>query len=285
MNLLTKALSVFSNPGMFSAYVRWVTTKILDGKLPRLFFPGGEGESIGEWLSFSEFWSFQNLMPDSERCLIDQCLSEQPVENGVTIDIGANIGVFTCYIAAKGRTVHSFEPISETFSRLKSNVEFNDQHDAVKLNCLAVGEEEGLVAFDVQDDAPATNRMALPNEHSAANAADARMIPVVSLDTYCAEQGIERIAFLKIDVEGMEPFVIRGARNLLNQKKITVVLIEVCPVNLGSVGLSCADLYREIEEVHYSPYLLCDDGSPGERISIRDMEAMSLNNIVLLPDA
>ena len=50
---------------------------------------------------------------------------------------------------------------------------------------------------------------------------------------------------------------------LLRERRIAAILIEICPVNLRSVGLSPADLYREFEAVRYSPYVLNDDGNTG----------------------
>lgn len=61
-------------------------------------------------------------------------------------------------------------------------------------------------------------------------------------------------------------------------------LIEICPMNLRSVGLS-ADLYREFEIARYSPHVLNADGRSGAILSLADIEATSLANVILLPDA
>lgn len=156
MNLSAKIQSVTSNPAMLSAYARWVGAKLLTGHPARLSLPGGA--RIGGWLSFSEYWSFQDIIPQLERLFVERCLTNRAnaKEPATAFDIGANVGAFTCLMASLGHTVHSFEPVPETFCRLKDNVKFNGLLDRTRLNCLAVGKEQGLVAFHIEENAAAT---------------------------------------------------------------------------------------------------------------------------------
>jgi FkbM family methyltransferase len=266
---------------MLSAYARWVGSKLLSGKPPRLTLPGGA--RLGEWLSFSEYWSFQNILPEPERLFLDRCLANSA--GGAAFDIGANVGAFTCQIASRGHAVHAFEPVPETFCRLKNNVKSNGLLDRCRLNCLAVGRGRDLVTFHIQEASPATNRMAMPGQERGSLATTTQVVAAIDLDGYCQSQKVGFIGLLKVDVEGMEPYVLQGARELLRLRKIAAILIEICPVNLRSVGLSPADLYREFETARYSPYALNNDGRPGGRLSLAEIERTSLANVVLLPDA
>ena len=83
----------------------------------------------------------------------------------------------------------------------------------------------------------------------------------------------------------MEPYVLQGAGALLKERRIAAILIEICPANLRAVGLSAAHLYREFETARYSPHVLKADGRPGAKLAPADIEAMTLANVVLLPDA
>lgn len=280
MNLNSKIHSVTTNPSMLSAYARWIGAKVSTGKPPRLALPGGA--RIGEWLSFSEYWSFQNVVPKPEQLFVERCLAEK---SGAAFDIGANVGAFTCLIASHGHSVHSFEPIPETFCRLKNNVNFNGLLNRCRLNCMAVGRGRELVAFHIKENSPATNRMATHREKSNDKQTSTQIVAAIDLDGYCQSQNIEFIDFLKIDVEGMEPYVLQGASALLRGRKIAAVLIEICPSNLLAVGFSPADFYREFEIARYSPFALDKDGSPGARLSLTEIETMTLANIILLPDA
>ena len=268
---------------MQAAYARWFVAKLITGQPPLLTLEANV--RIGGWISFSEYWSLQGVLPKQERLFIKRCL-EGKQGRAVAFDVGANIGAFTCLLANMGaRPVHASEPIPETFCRLKNNVKLNGLLDRAYLNCLAVGMEQGLVTFHIEESSPATNHLALPGRSSANSATSSQLVALVSLDGYCNGQGIQGIDFLKVDVEGMEPYVLQGTRALLRERRIAAILIEICPANLRAVGLSPAHLYREFETARYSPHVLNDDGRPGDKLAPADIEAMTLANVVLLPDA
>jgi len=127
--------------------------------------------------------------------------------------------------------------------------------------------------------------MAVPGEQPEGKVTSTQVVAAIDLDEYCHSQKVAFIDFLKIDVEGMEPYVLQGARALLAERRIAAILIEICPGNLRAVGLSPAELYREFETARYSPFALNDDGKPGAKLSLPEIEAMSLTNVVLLPNA
>jgi hypothetical protein len=54
-------------------------------------------------------------------------------------------------------------------------------------------------------------------------------VPVTTLDRFAATRGIDRVSLLKIDVEGFEPEVLRGAKGLLRAGAIDLVLFEYSP--------------------------------------------------------
>jgi hypothetical protein len=53
-----------------------------------------------------------------------------------------------------------------------------------------------------------------------------KRVTVTTLDAYCAREGIESIDFIKIDVEGHERDVVRGAEDLISRRKIAVIILE-----------------------------------------------------------
>lgn len=283
MNLVCKIKTLASNPKMPLAYLRWLSAKIVLRRPLRLELDAGA--HLGEWVSFSEYWSFQNVMPEAERLCVQRCLAANSAGKAIAFDIGANVGAFTSLIGSFGHTVHAFEPIPETFCRLKNNVKSNGLLGHTHLNCLAVGKEQGLVTFQTEEFGAATNRMIASGWGEINSATSTQVVAVTSLDDYCRSQNIERIDFVKIDVEGMEPYVLQGAKTLLQERRIAAILIEICPVNLHAVGLAPADLWREFETARYFPYALKQDGSPGERLTLAQIEVMSLDNVLLLPDA
>jgi len=267
---------------MRAAYIRWVFSKLALNRQPRVKL--GARVNLGNWISFSEYWSFQTIAPQSERLFMERLLGARRDE-AVAFDVGANIGAFTCLLASYGvAQVHAFEPVPETFCRLKANVAANGLLDRCRLNCLAVGKDRELLTFRVDVRAPATNRWA----GSEGNPARTRgkflqHVGTISLDAYCHATGIQQIDFLKIDVEGMEPFALQGAQQLLSQQRVKAILIEVCPTNLHSVGLTPKRLFEAMTFADYAPHELQQDGQVGQKLGLKDIASAGLTNVALLP--
>jgi FkbM family methyltransferase len=279
MNLVQKVKRLARNPAMQVAYLRWTLTRLALARPPLLKID--KNVRLGGWLSFTEYWVFHEFIPEPERVFMRQCMQ---LKQGrvVAFDVGANIGAFTCLLPSLGANeVHAFEPIPETFCRLKANVARNGLLSCCHLNCLAVGKASELVTFQVCGRSPDQNQLALSRDSAATESL--QRVTTISLDAYCHSAKVQKIDFLKVDVEGMEPFVLRGARQLLAERKVGAILIEVCPRNLRSVGLTPETLFAEMTTMGYAPYELCADGSPGRRLDPKDIEAIVLGNVVLLP--
>jgi hypothetical protein len=71
-----------------------------------------------------------------------------------------------------------------------------------------------------------------------------------------------QIRLLKIDVEGHERSVLRGARRLFTQRKCDAVLMELNPGALASAGTSVDDLVADMEEAGYEPFKVDEAGTP-----------------------
>jgi FkbM family methyltransferase len=276
MKISEKVRLLLTNPGMPGAYLNWCLYR-LGGRKPRRSVDTSQPDvSVGEWISFSEYWSYYYHATQSERDFIERMIGggRQPA---TVIDVGANVGLFTCWLGACGHRVHSFEPIPETFCRLAKNVAHNKLTGKVVLNCMAVGEKSGIVQFEVQDNSPGTNRIATGKTESPRN------VPCITIDEYCEALGLDSIDFLKIDVEGMEPGVLRGASMMMKKSAIGAMLVEVCPWNLRHVGLSPTLLHETIIENGYEAFAIEEDGRPGARLAASDLDAMELENIAVLP--
>lgn len=266
---------LLSSKGMFVAYCQWLYSITLQNNPPKLKLT--DKISIGEWISFSEYWSFHNGITKAEKGFIIKSLPSNS-EKKVAIDIEANIGLFTAYLTTFPSTsVHSFEPVPQTFSRLEKNMENNGLKDKAVLNLLAVGDNQGSIKFAICNDSPATNKISISESDH-----DIEVI-VTTLDKYCEENHIDYVDFLKIDVEGMETQVLQGGRNMLNEKKIKSILIEVCPPNLNATGNSIEDLYESIINIGYAPYRLSSTYTIANKLTLEDLQEIVLENVALFP--
>jgi FkbM family methyltransferase len=278
MSLLANINRLVHTPQMPSAYLDWCFHS-LAGKTPhRIIDRQFPNVSIGGWISFSEYWSYYQVPSNAELQFVRNCLSDASSES-VLFDVGANIGIFTCWLAALGGSVHSFEPIPETFCRLRMNVKRNPGLSNVKLNCMAVGSDSSLLQFEVRDDSPGTNHISVNSSNQGS------YVPSISLDEYCDQLGISSVDFLKIDVEGMEPNVLIGASDLMKNQSIRAILLEVCPSNLYQVSSSPAYLYETLRQNGYTPFQINPNGCIGRSLDCSDLEAIQYDNVACIPFA
>lgn len=171
----------------------------------------------------------------------------------VVADIGAFIGLYTLAIAqrvgANGRVV-AFEPNPESYALLRSHLELNTLTDRVELHQLAVGSEEGVVALTVNRET-----MAAITQQADRSTVSVRC---VRLDAVWGDRPLD---VLKIDVEGYEEQVLRGATRLLSrQERPRVIFIEVHPYAWEASGTSSESLLLLLVEHGYRVTLL--DGRP-----------------------
>jgi len=139
----------------------------------------------------------------------------------VFLDVGANVGTYTILASgvAQARTL-ALEPIPATFERLLRNLRLNDLLSRVDARCLAVGATEGSVRFTAGRDT--TNRavtlLPAPSQEPTVE------VPLTSLDQHLQDAPTPLV--WKVDVEGYEPEVLRGAAAALQQPHLRAVLLE-----------------------------------------------------------
>jgi FkbM family methyltransferase len=144
----------------------------------------------------------------------------------IVFDVGANIGWYTVLAArmAPQGQCHAFEPVPRIFEKLLQNCRLNGLGDNVVANCLALGEGDGYAEL--------YTFRGLPHGHSSRSdlgrtdftAHRARM---TTLDRYVREKAIGRVDLVKLDVEGGEMAVLRGANTLFELPSPPIWIIEM----------------------------------------------------------
>lgn len=156
----------------------------------------------------------------------------QVCPQAVVFDVGAHRGEWAGMAARhvpKGK-IQSFEAVPDTYRHLVANV---GHLPNVAVHPLALGEQAGELEFSVaagRDDLSS----GVAGVHGEMHRFDFTRVkcPVTAGAQWCAEQGIARIDFLKIDVEGMEPAVIRGFAPMLARGEVGAIQFEYGQINL-----------------------------------------------------
>jgi FkbM family methyltransferase len=159
----------------------------------------------------------------------------------VFLDVGANAGIFTVLagkrVGATGR-VHAFEPGEAAQSLLRQNIALNRLSN-VTVYEGAVSNHCGMTKLAVAQDT-ALSSLA-KTEHPNQSVKECRDVPVITLDEYVAQKGIQRVDLIKIDVEGAEKWVFEGADRLLTSTPGLTILFEAFELNARGFNYSTAE--------------------------------------------
>lgn len=146
-------------------------------------------------------------------------------------DIGANVGMFSIYAAAKGARVYAFEPESQNYAVLNRNIYLNQLQDNVNAYNIALNSKSCIDMLYIKE---FTIGGALNNFGESINYKKEQFTPgfkqaVASfrLDDLITQHQLPIPDHIKIDVDGLEPAVIAGSDYLLRQPKLKSLLIEL----------------------------------------------------------
>ncbi len=175
--------------------------------------------------------------------------TEQLISEGDTvIDVGANFGWYSILMAnsvgSKGR-VFSYEPNEAIFPTLQQNIKLNNFEDRIKLTKCGIGEKKEL-AFLAADDSESAIGYFDKSLTEAGQGHSSKGIQIHALDELMAKN-INKISFIKVDVEGFEPFVIRGAKKIFSADNPPAMLMEFNIEAIERQNLDVAQFITELE--------------------------------------
>jgi FkbM family methyltransferase len=163
----------------------------------------------------------------------------------VFFDVGANIGLYTVILGGDFSTIHSFEPNPNAFFRLGVNVKLNSHDDFTSLNQLGVSSVNGNMFLSFSSIVDPMARLIEKQAYSSSNDIP---VKVITLDEYIKKNQIDEKIALKIDVEGSEIDVLKGAKDSLCARQFSIIQYECLN------ELSFDDVYRFIKDFDYEVF-------------------------------
>ncbi len=155
------------------------------------------------------------------------CGREFIKNNSIIIDVGANIGIFTLFAAhlSRGGKIYAFEPATKTFNILNRTIVANNLTPNIHTINKALGDEDGrailLVGADEVGGANLIDKsLCLSGKEDIFNISEE--VSMTTLDKFIGENNIKKVDFIKIDAEGYEKQIIKGAREVI--KKFSPVI-------------------------------------------------------------
>jgi FkbM family methyltransferase len=180
-------------------------------------------------------------------------------EGDIVLDIGANIGYYSLLaskrVSGNGK-IFSFEPVPLTFFRLVENIELNCFGN-IYPNNLAISDQDGSLELFIADQ----YNTGMSSISPPAGDSSVERIKVIarSVDSLVEEFALDRIDFIKIDVEGAEMMVLNGMENTLGRFS-PVICIELIDSLLKEAGSSLIEAWTYLTEKGYRPHLIGNRG-------------------------
>lgn len=193
----------------------------------------------------------------------------------VFFDVGANLGYYSLLGSkkvGKDGQVHSFEPAAAQFKHLKLNVSLNRAANVI-LNECALSDSRGETTLFLSEGwNQGTHSLARTNGQSSSC-----IVSRISVDEYVAMTGVKRLDVMKVDVEGAELLVFKGAQNTLLELKPSLLIFEASEPYAQSFGYSTSDLKQFVSRQGYTLFRL---GESDEPVAVDTSEQESYANLV-----
>lgn len=200
--------------------------------------------------------------PSARKTAENHCQREEEILNDIIEelnsddvfwDIGANIGVFSCFAAqvvSNGEVV-SFEPFPPNVEQLEENLSYNHGGGTITIQNIALSDSQGEIEF--------TSTKGSDNitaKSSIDPSGDSITVDSFQGDKLVSTKGVSTPDIIKIDVEGVEPLVLRGLENTL-QDHCRVLFCEIHPEeskanhNIREYGETVESMIENVERMGF----------------------------------
>lgn len=143
-------------------------------------------------------------------------------------DIGGNLGEWSLCVIKKiaNAKIHMFEPSPLIYNVARTNL----QNYKIKVNNLAVGDKVEKRKFFIYG----TSAISSFYKNDDFYTDQIELVDTTTIDKYCFSHKLNLIDYLKIDTEGHDLYVLKGAEKMLESKKINFIQFEYGPSNIHS---------------------------------------------------
>ena len=173
----------------------------------------------------------------------------------VFIDVGAHVGWYSILVdklSPEGVRIFSFEPDPLNYELLKENIELNRADKVFPIN-TAIGERNGKATLYLYPDKNRGRHSLMPlHNHRTIE------VGVLSLDSFIRERSITKIKLLKVDVEGYELAVLKGARESLYI--VENIILEYSPDYMIKGGINPEEFKEFLKTAPFKIFMIDSKG-------------------------
>ena len=135
-------------------------------------------------------------------------------KNDVVIDCGANMGLFSALASTKGCRVYAFEPMKYTINNYLSKTASWNKN--ISICPYALSDKAETLTFKIDNSNIGASRQTSSNYQNDYDQ-QYQKVQAIALDDYVSQNNINRVDFIKADIEGAERTMLAGARNIIRE--------------------------------------------------------------------
>jgi FkbM family methyltransferase len=210
---------------------------------------------------------------------VEAILASLVSQTRVFIDIGANVGFYSCFAAALNETVKvfSFEPNSDVRKRLHKNIMLNNSHDRIAVLPYGLGERNEELELYVPPRS-GSGAGSLRNLHPEEGESVTLKVDIHKLSSIFPN--LDSVDLLKIDIEGSELAAIKGGLELIQRNK-PVIIVELLRKWMKPFGSHPQDVVKLLTPFGYTCFSIAENGI----LQIDEIdENTSETNFLFVPD-
>jgi FkbM family methyltransferase len=194
---------------------------------------------------------------------IERRFVEKYLEDGmVALDIGAHHGFYTLIaskrVGAKGQVI-AFEPSPREYRRLTQHIKLNRRHNVMAVP-VAVSDGEGELTLFIVEKGDTGRNSIIYRPIVEAESVRSVTVRTTSLNKYLEENGVKNVDFIKVDAEGSELSIFKGAQRLLGVFPRPIILCELRDSCTQAWGYSAAHIYKFLAERNFIWFTLTNSG-------------------------
>lgn len=206
----------------------------------------------------------------------EQLLVRNFVKSGMTVfDVGSNIGdysvLFSKIVGKKGK-VYAFEATETTYNQLQQRLKQEKCRNVSAFHHAVYSENKQIEFNEFPQDYSVWNSIGTPKMLNPDGGGEyvpivkTELVEAISLDTFCEEHNIQKIDYLKVDVEGAESDVLQGATQLLKNKAVEFIQFEISQKMLEGLNRNASTTFEILKNNGYECHRITKKGEIGEEV-------------------
>lgn len=223
----------------------------------------------------------ENDRVSGEEAFVKYMKKHHYFDNGVILDVGANVGHYSVMLRRQkvSLPIYAFEPHPKAFNKLQDAAAM---HHFIPVRRGAGDKVSQAVIYDYAGNGGSEHASMYKEVITGFRDSEAEELPIdiTTIDDFVAENHISEVALLKIDTEGHELNVLRGAMYTIQSRKIKVIQIEFNEMNVIS-----RTFFKDFIDLlpDYSFYRMLPDGlMPLGHYNVAAFEIFAFQNIVAI---